>query len=117
MPITIERAYDFYKHPKPKGSYAVLVDKLWPRGLRKENLKLDEWDRHLAPSNELRKWFSHETDKWPEFKRRYGKELEQQNDELQRLKEMARHKQLILLYGAKDTQHNQAVVLKDLIQH
>jgi uncharacterized protein YeaO (DUF488 family) len=117
MSVTIERAYEFYKHPKPKGSYTVLVDKLWPRGISKEKLKLDEWDKRIAPSNELRKWFSHEADKWPEFIRRYREELKTQQDELQRLKKLSRRKQLILIYGAKDQEHNQAVVLRELIQH
>lgn len=117
MAVTIERAYDYYKHPKPRGSYAVLVDKLWPRGINKEQLELDEWDRHLAPSNELRKWFSHQTEKWPEFMRRYREELKTQQDELRRLKQVARRKRLILVYGTKDQEHNQAVVLKELIQH
>ncbi len=115
MAITIERAYEFHKHEKPKGTYVVLVDKLWPRGISKEKLKLDEWARHLAPSTELRKWFAHDDSKWAEFIRRYEAELIPLNDELQRLKEISRQKQLILLYGAKDTQHNQAVALKHLL--
>lgn len=117
MAITTERAYEFYKHAKPQGSYAVLVDRIWPRGVSKEQLQLDEWARHLAPSTALRKWYAHDADKWPEFSCRYRKELEPLQAELQRLKEVSRHKRLILLYGARDTQHNQAVVLKDLLQH
>ena len=116
MSIEIERAYEFYKHRKPKGSYAVLVDRIWPRGISKEKLQLDEWDKHLAPSDELRQWFSHEEGKWGEFTHRYRKELKGQQSELERLKSVAARKKLILLYGAKDTQHNQAVVLKALIQ-
>lgn len=117
MEIKIERAYEFYKHEKPKNGYAILVDGIWPRGISKEALQPDEWARHLAPSTELRKWFAHDAEKWPEFKRRYKKELKPREDELERLREVAQHNQLILLYGAKDTEHNQAVVLKDLIQH
>lgn len=115
MTVRIERAYEFHKHDKPESSYIVLVDKLWPRGISKEKLELDEWARDLAPSTELRKWFAHDENKWPEFIRRYKEELKTRHDDLQRLKEVARQKQLILLYGAKDTEHNQAVVLKQLL--
>lgn len=117
MEIKIERAYEFYKKDKPEGSYAILVDGLWPRGISKEKLQVDEWAKHLAPSPELRRWFAHDADKWHEFKRRYREELKPLQGELEQLQEMARRKQLILLYGAKDTKHNQAVVLKDLLQH
>lgn len=117
MAIRIERAYEFYKHDKPKGAYVILVDKLWPRGISKEKLHLDEWARHLAPSSELRKWFAHDESKWTEFMHRYEEELKPLHGELQRLKEVSQHRQLILLYGAKDTEHNQAVALKDLLQH
>lgn len=117
MAISIERAYEYYKHDKPKGTYVVLVDKLWPRGIRKEALHLDEWAKHLAPSNELRKWFAHDESKWTEFLHRYEEELKPQHDELHRLKEVAQSRQLILLYGAKDTEHNQAVALRNLLMH
>lgn len=116
MSISIERAYDFYKHEKPKGSYAVLVDRIWPRGIRKEQLLLDEWARQLAPSTPLRKWYSHDVAKWTEFLRRYREELAPQKDELLRLKKLSQHQQLILLYGARDTEHNQAVALKYLLE-
>ncbi len=116
MSIKIERAYDLYKREKPAGSYTVLVDRIWPRGIRKEQLPLDEWAKQLAPSTELRKWFSHDTQKWPEFLRRYQVELQSQKDELHRLKELSRHRQLILIYGARDHEHNQAVALKKLLQ-
>lgn len=117
MSITTERAYEFYKHDKPQGSYVVLVDRLWPRGVRKEQLQLDEWVRQLAPSTALRKWFAHEDEKWPEFRRRYTQELSQHKEELHRLRQISQQQPLILLYGAKDKQHNQAIVLKDLLLH
>lgn len=117
MTIHIERVYEFQKHDKPKDAYVVLIDKLWPRGISKERLELDEWAKQLAPSTELRKWFAHDETKWTEFIRRYEEELKPQNDELQRLKKISQQKQLVLLYGAKDTRHNQAVVLKQLLLH
>lgn len=116
MSVQIERAYEFYKHEKPDGTYAVLVDRLWPRGIRKEQLHLDEWARQLAPSTQLRKWYAHDVNKWPEFQRRYQEELEPLKDELQRLRRLARQSHLILIYGAKDSEHNQAVALKALLQ-
>lgn len=94
-----------------------MVDSLWPRGISKEKLHMDEWARQLAPSAELRKWFSHDESKWQEFMRRYADELKPLHKELHRLKEISQHKQLILLYGAKDTEHNQAVALKYLLLH
>lgn len=116
MSITIERAYDFYKHEKPQDSYVVLVDRIWPRGIKKEQLHLDEWAKHLAPSTPLRKWFSHDAEKWQEFLRRYREELGPQKSELERLKKLSRHRPLILIYGAKDSEHNQAVAIKSLLE-
>lgn len=117
MSINIERAYEFYKHRKPEKSYAVLVDRIWPRGIKKEQLNLDEWAKQLAPSSQLRKWFAHDAAKWQEFQHRYQEELKPLHDDLHRLKEISRHRQLILLYGAKDREYNQAVALKKLLQH
>ncbi|WP_018614500.1 DUF488 domain-containing protein [Segetibacter koreensis] len=110
--IKIKRVYDF---AEKSDGFRVLVDRLWPRGIKKENAHFDLWMKVIAPSNELRKWFNHDPAKWEEFKNRYETELQQSNA----LKELSsfidKHKTVTLIYGAKDEQHNQAVVLKDLL--
>ena len=97
----------------------ILVDRLWPRGIKKEDLKLDAWAKELAPSTELRKWFGHDPAKWAEFKKRYLAELKRANaTEAMRelLAKKPRAKTVTLLYGAKDTEHNEAVVLRDYLE-
>lgn len=89
----------------------VLVDRLWPRGLRKEAAHIDEWRRELAPSTELRKWFGHEAAKWPEFCRRYAAELRAQAGIAGELAARAKTETVTLLFGAKDEEHNNAVAL------
>jgi uncharacterized protein YeaO (DUF488 family) len=116
MEIALKRAYQFINEEKPEGSYAVLVDRVWPRGISRQGLQLDEWAQHLAPSNELRKWYDHELDKWPEFRRRYQQELVPFHGELEQLRRLAEKQRLILIYGARDTEHNQAVVLREMLQ-
>lgn len=96
--------------------YRLLVDRIWPRGVSKEDAKLDEWNKDLAPSTDLRKWFDHDADKFEEFSKRYKKELKAQDDELKRIKKIAKDKQVCILYGAKDEKHNQAVVLKSVFE-
>ena len=110
--ITIKRVYE---PTSPDDGYRVLVDRLWPRGLSKENAHIDEWLKEVAPTNELRKWFNHDPAKWEEFRTRYQKELAANPaaDELVTL--VKKHPHLTLLYGAHDTEHNQAVVLKDFL--
>lgn len=115
MDIELKRVYQFVKEEKPKKCYAVLVDRLWPRGISKEKLQIDEWAKQLAPSNDLRKWFAHQEERWPEFKRRYRKELEPFAGDLEVLKHLSQRQCLVLLYGSRDTQHNQAVVLRELL--
>lgn len=109
--IECHRVYD----PLPSRGYRVLVDRIWPRGVSKKELKLDEWCRDLAPSSELRKWFDHDPDKWREFQRRYRAELKSQRENIDALLERCEQKPLLLLYGARDTEHNNAVALKSLI--
>ena len=111
--IRIERVYD--ASGDGGGEWRILVDRLWPRGLRKADVKLDRWDRDLGPSDGLRRWFAHDPKKWPEFERRYRFELAEKTETLKELAEMARERPLVLLYGARDTQHNQAVVLKEVL--
>lgn len=117
MDIILKRAYYFIHEAKPEGAYAVLVDRVWPRGISKEQLQLDEWAKHLAPSDELRKWFAHQAERWPEFRRRYREELKPFRGELEQLKRLSQRQCLILLYGARDTEHNQAVVLREVLQN
>lgn len=117
MAIEVKRVYQFIKEEKPRDAYAVLVDRLWPRGVSKQQLQIDEWAKDLAPSNELRKWYAHQDAFWPEFRRRYQEELKPLTGELEQLRRIAERQPLILLYGARDTEHNHAVVLCELLQH
>ena len=94
----------------------ILVDRLWPRGLTKEKAKVDLWLKEVAPSNELRKWFSHDPGKWPEFQSRYLDELHSHSEQLQLLKEKSARGPVTLLFAARDEQHNEAVVLEKLLK-
>lgn len=101
-----------YERPEKKDSFRVLVDRLWPRGLSKHRAKSDLWLREIAPRDALRKWFSHDPDKWAEFRRRYHAELKEKADTLRRLKQLERERCVItLVYAASDTLRNNAVVL------
>ena len=112
MKVVIKRAYD---KPASTDGYRVLVDRLWPRGIKKSDLQIDEWLRDVGPSNELRQWFDHDPTKFDEFTRRYREELGR-NQALAQLQSLARdHDKLTLVYSAKDQQHNQAVVLRDYL--
>ena len=111
MKILISRVYG----PAPAG-YRALVDALWPRGLSKPKAALDEWCKTLAPGTTLRQWFNHEPAKWPEFQKRYTVELKANQAEALALLNRAGKGPLILLYGAADTEHNQAIVLQRFLQ-
>ncbi|MBI1390456.1 MAG: DUF488 family protein [bacterium] len=111
--MQIQRVYDL--NPKRRGEYRVLVDRVWPRGVKKESLNLDEWLKQIAPSSDLRKWFGHDPTRWEEFQERYRRELEAQGDELARLAALASKKTLVLLYSARDAEHNQAIVIAKAI--
>ena len=101
--------------PASGDGYRVLVDRLWPRGVRKEEADLDEWLKDIGPSTELRTWFGHDPEKFEEFARRYEAELEG-SEECEHLTEVvAEHGRVTLLFGAADREHNQAVVLQDLL--
>ena len=95
--------------------YRVLVERLWPRGVRKAELPLDAWLKEVAPSTELRRWFGHDPARWAEFRRRYWAELKQQPDALALLREKARRGTVTLLYAARDPEHNNAVALKGML--
>lgn len=116
MPVEIARIYE---ENNSQGNIRILVDGIWPRGISKDEAKLDYWLKDVAPSNELRKWFNHDADKYEEFKDRYKKELEsgEQQDALEKLKKLTikHQKNICLLYGAKDKEHNQAKVLKEIL--
>lgn len=112
MLIEIRRVYD--DNPDTAG-YRVLVDRIWPRGVSKASLELNEWCRDVAPSHELRKWFGHDPQKWNEFRRRYREELADHDDDLERLREIAKDETLILLYSARDVEQNQARALLEIL--
>jgi uncharacterized protein YeaO (DUF488 family) len=105
-----------YAEPREEDGRRILVDRLWPRGLTKEKAKVDLWLKEVAPSNELRKWFGHAPERWPEFKRRYGEELKALGSPFALLRHEASQGTTTLLYGAKDEEHNEAVVLLELLQ-
>ena len=113
MKIVTKRAYD---KPADTDGYRALVDRLWPRGIKKENLAADEWNKDVAPSTELREWFGHDPAKFDEFRKRYIAELKQTDAPQQLLKRAKDSKTLTLVYGAKDTEHNQAHVLQEYLQ-
>ncbi len=104
-----------YEEPTKSDGTRILVDRLWPRGLTKEKAQVDLWLKEVAPSNELRKWFAHDRARWPEFKTRYKAELKQNTAELALLKQATAKSPVTLLYAARDTEHNEAVVLLDLL--
>ena len=95
------------------------VDRLWPRGLSKDRARVDLWLKEIAPSNELRTWFGHEPAKFDEFRKRYGAELASgpAHDALSRLRELARQQQVTLVFGARDAEHSNAAVLRELLAH
>jgi uncharacterized protein YeaO (DUF488 family) len=107
--IRLQRVYDI--HRRSDGP-RYLVERLWPRGMKKESLPMDGWLKDVAPSNELRRWFGHDPDKWEEFQRRYRAELDVHPEAWQPLLEAAKHGDLTLYYSARDTEHNNALVLK-----
>ena len=113
MPVLIKRIYEV---PCSEDGYRVLVDRLWPRDVKKEDAQIDEWLKDVAPSQTLRKWFGHQPEKWELFYKRYAAEL-YASAAFAQLKNLTNnHKTLTLLYSATDQQHNQAVVLQKLFQ-
>lgn len=105
-----------YEEVADDDGYRLLVDRIWPRGVKKEDARLDEWNKDLAPSKELRQWFDHDESRFDEFKRRYIEELKERQSELARIMEIAQSNLVCLLYGARDTEHNQAIVLKEVLE-
>ncbi|MGH6944125.1 MAG: DUF488 domain-containing protein [Geminicoccaceae bacterium] len=113
MSIDLKRAYD---PAAASDGHRILIDRIWPRGVTKEELKVDAWLKDLAPSTGLRKWFGHDPKKWDEFRKRYAGELEQRSDALEQLAEIAKAGHVTLVFGAKDTLHNNAVALKEHLE-
>lgn len=111
--IKLKRAYE---DAQPQDGRRVLVDRIWPRGVSKEEADLDEWLKEVAPSDELRRWFGHDPERWDEFRERYFEELDGKPDLVARLREWADGHALTLVYGAKDEEHNNAVALKEYLQ-
>ncbi|HEY4255919.1 MAG TPA: DUF488 domain-containing protein [Candidatus Udaeobacter sp.] len=112
MSIRLKRVYD---KPAKSDGYRVLVDRLWPRGVKKNQARIDQWLKDIAPSTKLRKWFGHDPSRWKEFKKRYAAELDDQRDQVEQLARAAKKRTVTLLFGAKDTEHNNAVALKEYL--
>ncbi len=112
--VKVKRLYDALTRAPGDGK-RILVDRLWPRGVRKEEVALDEWLKDLAPSTPLRKWFGHDPSKWDEFKERYGQELKEKGEVLERVRKEAKRGNVTILYSARDNEHNNAVVLKEFL--
>jgi len=113
MDIRVKRVYD---PPARNDGYRVLVDRVWPRGVSKEALRADAWEREVAPSSSLRRWFGHDPERWTGFRERYFRELDRHRDAVEPLLERARRGRLTLVYGARDTRHNNAVALREYLK-
>jgi uncharacterized protein YeaO (DUF488 family) len=113
MTIKLKRVYE---KPERGDRTRILVDRLWPRGLSKAKAKLDLWLKEIAPSTELRKWFGHDPKKWRSFRVRYERELKHHSDQIELIRRKARVGTVTLLYAARDQAHNEAVVLKELLE-
>jgi len=105
-----------YEETSKTDGYRILVDRIWPRGIKKSEAKIDLWLKEIAPSNELRKWFDHDPRKWNQFRTKYSKELKNKEEELSILTQCLKKSTVTLLYGAKDEEHNQAIALIEFIQ-
>jgi uncharacterized protein YeaO (DUF488 family) len=112
--IKLKRVYD---KPAKDDGWRVLVDRLWPRGMTKEAAHLDAWMKDVAPTDALRKWFGHDPERWSAFQKKYRAELSKKKEFLAELKKMSKeHDTLTLLFGAKDEEHNEAIVLADVLK-
>jgi uncharacterized protein YeaO (DUF488 family) len=111
--IRVQRVYE---PAEANDGARFLVERLWPRGIKKEKLKMDAWLKDIAPSTELRKWFGHEPAKWSEFRRRYFAELAKHPEALKPIRQAARRGNVTLLYSARDEEHNNALALKEYLQ-
>lgn len=112
MKIKIKRAYE---QPDKEDGIRILVDRLWPRGLTKERARIDLWLKDIAPSTELRQWFGHDPAKWEEFKQRYLRELNEKDEQVRLLRQKMEEGTVTLIYAARDTEHNEALVLQEFL--
>jgi uncharacterized protein YeaO (DUF488 family) len=110
--VKLKRAYE---PPAPTDGTRILIDRLWPRGISKEKVAVDQWMKEIAPSTNLRKWFGHDPARWVEFRRRYAAELQENSALLDQLRSFARDGPITLVYSAHDELHNDAIVLRDLV--
>ncbi len=117
MPADSIKTKRIYEKPEANDGFRILVDRLWPRGLKKERAAIDLWLKEIAPSNDLRKWFGHEKPRWEDFRKRYGDELAGKADLLASLSNLVKEKgKVTLLFAASDEAHNNAVALKEFIE-
>ncbi|MBZ9799060.1 DUF488 domain-containing protein [Mesorhizobium sp. ES1-4] len=110
--VKLKRAYE---SPAADDGTRVLIDRLWPRGVKKTDAAIDCWIKELAPSTELRKWFGHDPARWQEFRRRYAAEIHERRDDLDRLRDLMRQGAVTLVYSAHDETHNDAIVLREVL--
>jgi uncharacterized protein YeaO (DUF488 family) len=113
MSIQIKRAYE---PASPDDGHRVLIDRLWPRGVSRKNARIDAWIKELSPSTELRRWFGHDPERFEEFRQRYVEELRDERPRLTALRRRARNGRVTLVYSARDTEHNDAVVLAEILR-
>jgi uncharacterized protein YeaO (DUF488 family) len=114
LDVRLKRAY---LPPSPEDGVRVLVDRLWPRGVRKADAAIDRWTKEVAPSTELRRWFGHDPSRWEEFRHRYRAELSHNTALVNELRTIAKMGRLTLVYAARDELHNEAVTLRDVLMH
>ena len=110
--LALKRVYD---KAEPEDGVRFLVERLWPRGIKKTDLRLDGWLKDVAPSNELRRWFAHDPNKWTEFQKRYFAELDRHPEACEPIRSAARHGRVTLIYSSHDAEHNNAVALKEYL--
>ena len=110
--VQLKRAYD---PPAPSDGTRILIDRLWPRGVSKANAAIDQWDKDIAPSTTLRKWFGHDPARWQEFRRRYANEIHGHREQLDELRARAQSGRITLVFAAHDKLHNHAIVLRDIL--
>lgn len=113
MQIRLKRIYE---KPSEQDGIRILVDRVWPRGMKKESARIDHWLRDTAPSTELRKWFGHDPEKWPQFRQRYFRELDGNRAAVDELRKLARGRRVTLVFSARDERYNNAVALKEYLQ-
>jgi len=113
MDIRIKRAYE---DPAAEDGTRILVDRLWPRGLSKEKAKIDDWPKEIAPSDELRRWYGHDPEKWDEFCSRYFDELQDRPEQVEKLREQARQGRVTFVFSSKEEKLNNAVALKEYLE-